>query len=398
MRITLLTTDFVPLVGGIADYLAGLLSSSRGKIDWSVYSTVPASGFGDGAFPYRITRLSETRRKGQRVGDGFLLIRRFNTLRWYLNLPWEAKALLRRVQSECRPDAVAIGGWCKLSHFWCQACRQLRIPYLLFAYGLELVEPVSLRLARARREDFRVARRVVSISRATKVRLLALGVQEERVVLVPPGIDPDRLQPMPETQSQALLSSSGLAHSPFVLAMGRLVRRKGFDMAVRAFGAIAPELPDISLVIAGSGPARFEVERAVADLGLGRRIRVLGEVTDVQKRALLQNCLFFVMPNRPIPGDMEGFGIVFLEAGMYGKAVIGGNNGGVPDAIIEGVTGFLVDTSGSIEPLCAAMRRLLCDPEAAERMGAAGRERALREFTWGRLAERFLDAVPPRNT
>src|SRR6185437_14744937 len=110
-------------------------------------------------------------------------------------------------------------------------------------------------------------------------------------------------------------------------------RRKGVDLAIRALSALGPSAADVRYVIAGAGPEEAQL-RALADhLGVAERVVFAGAVSDPEKVALMAECSIFVLPTRKVDGDVEGFGIVFLEAGWHGKPVIGGHNGGVPEAV-----------------------------------------------------------------
>jgi phosphatidylinositol alpha-1,6-mannosyltransferase len=258
---------------------------------------------------------------------------------------------------------------------------------------MELVESKPSKWREKRKQDFIEAKRVVSISGATTMKLIELGVEQHRIIMIPPGVRFESYEKLPLDSLNKVLSKLGLSDGRYILSLGRLVRRKGMDLAIRAFSEIAGAAPDLILVIAGDGPEAAALRALVNSLHLDSRVRFLGEVSESTKRALLQGCGFFLMPNRPVPGDMEGFGIVFLEAAAYGKAVIGGNNGGVPDAVIDGRTGLLVDTSGSHEPLTEAMQELLGTPGLSYQLGKAGEERVLKEFTWAYLASVFLDPI-----
>src|SRR5262249_1412795 len=118
-----------------------------------------------------------------------------------------------------------------------------------------------------------------------------------------------------------------------------------------------------------------------------------GPVDERTRNALFAECEAFVMANRRLPQDVEGFGIVFLEAALHGKPAIGGRNGGVPDAIDDGVTGYLVDTSAGPDDVARALRQVLGDPELASALGARGRERVLRDFAWGPRARAFTSTI-----
>jgi phosphatidylinositol alpha-1,6-mannosyltransferase len=179
-----------------------------------------------------------------------------------------------------------------------------------------------------------------------------------------------------------------------VLSVCRIVERKGLDLLIKAMSHLVGQHPDLLLVVAGSGPYRAELERLVESQDLANHVDFLGEVSESMKWSLYAACEFFVMPNRLLHGsDWEGFGIVFLEAAVAGKPAIGGNNGGVPDAIVDGETGFLVDTDGDEGPTLSAMRCLLQDEALRRAMGQAARRRALEQFSWEATASRFLTSV-----
>lgn len=392
-KIALLTTDSIPTVGGISEYLHGLLLASSTSIDWNVYSTIQRGDFDDASLPYRMVRLEESRRLGQRMGDAFALTRKMNTIHWRLSRQREARIFLRKVIQKCRPDLVMIGRWYIDSHFWCKACQEIRLPYVVFCYGLELVEPLTFWQSTWRRKDLQQATGIISISAHTSHVLNDLGVSDDKIVFIPPGILTKKLQPLPEGELNKEMSRFGLTGRRYILALGRLVKRKGFDLAIRAFAAVATEYPDIALVVAGDGCEKEEIEKIAGETGLEDRLSLLGKISDREKLALMQQCEFFLMPTRPVPGDMEGFGIVYLEAGALGKAVIGGNNGGVPDAVDHNKSGLLVDTELSLEPLVLAIRYLLDNPAQSRKMGEYGQQRALNSFSWEKIASSFVKYV-----
>jgi phosphatidylinositol alpha-1,6-mannosyltransferase len=340
-----------------------------------------------------MNRLSESRRLGKRFGDSFFLSRKLNTLNWMLNRAKEARKLVREILQKDKPDYIAVGRWWEPAHFWCSACQNLKLPYILFAYGLELIEPLSKRMSRARELDFCSAQKIISISRATTSELKKLGVDESKIIIVQPGINPQKMQPLSEDILQRILADLSLRDARYILGIGRLVKRKGFDLAIRAFANVAKDFPNISLVIVGDGPEMEDLKRIADEINLRKCICFPGKVTNEQKIALFQKCEFFVMPNRPVQGDMEGFGIVFLEAGIFGKAVIGGNNGGVPDAVVDGQTGILVDTLDSATPLANAMRCLLNNPSLSRQMGENGRLRAINDFDWKKISAIFIKKI-----
>ncbi|MCP4351378.1 MAG: glycosyltransferase family 4 protein [Desulfobacterales bacterium] len=392
MKIAILTTDSIPLIGGVADYLHNFCTELSKSIQFDVYSTVPSNTQSDIKPGYPIHRIADTRQLGHRFGDGFSPLRKANTMLWYLKRPLEAHSLLKNIQNKHIPDLLLIGRWEERSHFWCRACCSMSVPYYLFAYGMELTEEKTLKWYKRRNQDFLNAKRVISISKGTTDTLMRMsGVPEDRIWLLYPGIRLENLEKVSADVFYNVLQKNGLSKQRYILSLCRLVKRKGVDLALHAFADIADDFPELFLAIAGDGPELSDLRSLAVKLDLHERVKFLGEVDDITKRSLFQGCEFFIMPNRPIPGDMEGFGIVFLEAAMFGKAVIGGNNGGVPDAVIDGETGLLTDTSNSHQPLTESMLKLLLNPGLARKIGNAGQDRAGREFSWVNLGMQFTD-------
>jgi phosphatidylinositol alpha-1,6-mannosyltransferase len=172
-----------------------------------------------------------------------------------------------------------------------------------------------------------------------------------------------------------------------VLGVSRLVPRKGFDVLLRA----ASELdPCVQVAIAGGGRQRPALDALVEKLQLGARARLLGRVPDDALALLYGSADVFAMPcrDRWLGLEAEGFGIVFLEAAACGVPVVAGRSGGSHEAVVDGVTGFVVDGRAADE-VGDAVRRLLVDRELREHMGLAARDRAVTEFSYERLVERL---------
>ena len=146
------------------------------------------------------------------------------------------------------------------------------------------------------------------------------------------------------------------------------------------------ELPSLRYLIAGDGEERSRLEAMVDRLDLRHRVSFLGVVPDADLPAHYAACDIFLHPNRVDNGDIEGFGIVFLEAAAAAKPVVGGDSGGVPEAVERDVTGLLVDGS-DVAAIANAIRRLALSSELRTRFGRAGRERVERLFTWQRAAD-----------
>ncbi|MEA3450087.1 MAG: glycosyltransferase family 4 protein [Patescibacteria group bacterium] len=175
-----------------------------------------------------------------------------------------------------------------------------------------------------------------------------------------------------------------------LLTLGRLVKRKGVDMVIKAMPEIVKEVPRLEYYIAGVGPDEEYLKKEKEKLpeNIQEKIHFLGEVSEDEKWQYLRKCDIFIMPNREIAGDCEGFGIVFLEANLAGKPVIGGKSGGTADAILDHETGILVDGESADEILDAV---ILFARDIVQRIevGDKGMKRALSCFRWQDKAKEF---------
>jgi phosphatidylinositol alpha-1,6-mannosyltransferase len=168
--------------------------------------------------------------------------------------------------------------------------------------------------------------------------------------------------------------------------VGRLVPRKGFDLVLHSVARLRRQWPDVRYIILGNGPERMRLEQLAGELGVASNVRMLGHADEMTKWAAYELCDVFVMANRTLGGtDWEGFGIVFIEAALAGRAAVGGASGGTADAIAAGETGLLVDPERPGE-LTDAIRRLLDDCELRTRLADAAEQRAQTLFSASALS------------
>jgi phosphatidylinositol alpha-1,6-mannosyltransferase len=238
------------------------------------------------------------------------------------------------------------------------------------------------------RAALRGAACVIANSRFTAGLVGEAGVEPERIRIVHPGCDIDHFRPLPvdvELKQQLLCDR---AADRVILSVGGLVPRKGHDMVIRGLPGVLRRYPDVTYLIVTSDRRNYapldDLARAV-----GVREHVVfayGRPTGDLPRIYALSDLF-VMPSRERREacDAEGFGMVFLEASACGKAVVGGRSGGIGDAVVDGVTGLLVDPLDPAD-VAQAIVRVLEDRELAWRLGEQGRSRAVRDFTWTRVA------------
>lgn len=200
-----------------------------------------------------------------------------------------------------------------------------------------------------------------------------------KIIIVNPGIDESSISRL-ENITPLLQDKYQTKDKVTLLSLGRLVKRKGVDMVISAIASLDEETKNkLCYIVAGTG----EAEKYLKDLAADLKVKVIftGEVSELEKWSFLNLCDIFIMPARSIDGDFEGFGIVYLEANLYGKPVIAGRSGGVSDAVINNETGLLIDPENVAE-IANAIKTLVNNSEERMRMGKFGRERAINTFSW----------------
>ncbi|SEF61365.1 phosphatidylinositol alpha-1,6-mannosyltransferase [Actinacidiphila yanglinensis] len=209
-----------------------------------------------------------------------------------------------------------------------------------------------------------------------------------RMVQLPPGVDEKVFHPGPD--GPVLRARLGLADRPVVVCVSRLVPRKGQDTLILAMPRILHEIPDAVLLIVGDGPHRAELEKLAAHTGVAAAVRFTGSVPWSELPAHYGAGDVFAMPCRTRRGglDVEGLGIVYLEASATGLPVVAGDSGGAPDAVLDGESGYVV-RGGSPEQTSSRVLTLLRDPELRRSMGERGRRWVHEEWRWDLLANRL---------
>lgn len=221
---------------------------------------------------------------------------------------------------------------------------------------------------------------------------LARVMPPDRLVRLAPGVDTGVFRP--GAGGAEVRMSLGIGERPVVVCVSRMVPRKGQDTLVRCWPAVLREVPDAVLLLVGGGPSRARLERGVRSRGLGGSVFVTGPVPWGSLPAYYDAGDVFAMPCRTrMRGlDVEGFGIVYLEAAATGLPVVAGASGGAPDAVRDGETGVVVDGERPAA-VASALVALLADPARAREMGARGRDWIEREWRWDLVAERFAGVL-----
>jgi len=208
---------------------------------------------------------------------------------------------------------------------------------------------------------------------------------------IAPGIDTEHFKP---SDPSKLRREFGFDDRPTIISVGRLVHRKGQDRLVEAMSRIVKELPNALLVFVGEGPHRKVLDRLVKKYELQEHVQFIGRIhyADLPRYIALGDV--FAMPSRSrlLGLEVEGLGIVYLEASACGLPVVGGSSGGAPDAVKDGITGFVVD-GNNIDEIAERTTELLRDHELRKAMGQAGREWAVAEWRWQRWSSEFNETL-----
>jgi phosphatidylinositol alpha-1,6-mannosyltransferase len=219
------------------------------------------------------------------------------------------------------------------------------------------------------------------------------------LVLVHPAVDPQLFKPADPARIRRVF---GIDRGPVLLGLSRMVVRKNMAGILRAFAGVKREFPEATLILAGDGPEKENLRQLARDLGVDGSTLFPGVIRHeafIREHggSVYSAADVFAMPCLGSERDVEGFGIVYLEAGACEVPAIGSRVGGIPDAVVEGETGLLVDPSRP-EELEAAFLDLLRRPDRGRSLGVAARARIVRELTWEATGDRVLALMDgPRN-
>jgi len=255
----------------------------------------------------------------------------------------------------------------------------LRIPYVIYAHG----EEITLRALynrNAMKRIYNAASLVIANSNNTKNLLSNLGVERSKIEVIYPGVDTVKFNP--ELDHFALKKRYSIESNPVLLTVGRLEKRKGHDMVIKSLPTVLKKIPNLVYLIAGKGKEEDRLKSLVQELHLEKNVIFAGEIDYDELPLYYCSCDVFIMANRELKdGNIEGFGIVFIEAAACGKPVIAGDSGGAREAVMDGVTGFVVNPN-DIKSISEKIITLLENSSMSEQMGSKGRRRVESEFDW----------------
>ncbi|MBU3004316.1 glycosyltransferase family 4 protein [Paraglaciecola arctica] len=203
--------------------------------------------------------------------------------------------------------------------------------------------------------------------------------KDDKIDVLHPGVDATLFVPI--TEDKDFKQQMGWQGRKVIITVGRLQERKGQDMMIRATALLKQQFPEVLYAIIGRGDRLESLKALAAELGINDHVQFLTEVTDPQMIQCYQQCDVFILPNRTIGNDIEGFGMVLVEAQACGKPVIAGDSGGTRETMVINESGFVIDCT-DVELISSTVTRLLVDPEHSAQMGKIGRKHVESELDW----------------
>jgi phosphatidylinositol alpha-1,6-mannosyltransferase len=367
MRDLFITIDFPPDRGGVARYYGSLLSAMRfRRID---VLTQPI-------------RQSDINQSAPRINGEII---RKNLL---LRPPWWPRWIpilwhvIRGILKD-RPVFLYAGQLLPVGTVTMIASAVFRIPYCVFLHGLDLIESKTHARKRwlARCVMSHAACLIVN-STATK-NLIDPAIRNKEVLIVTPGCSMINVS-IPKHESDELRQKFRCVNSFVLFSLARLVERKGIHVMIRALKNVLHDIPHVQYIIGGDGPYRHALERLTREIRVQDHVMFLGDISEREAMRWYATCDLFCLTPCTLGGkDVEGYGIVYLEAGAFGKPVIGTRTGGVSEAVEHEKTGILVPENDPVKT-ANAIRKILMNHQYAEALGREGKRRVEADASWDR--------------
>ena len=371
--------DFKPLLGGVANYghELALQFSKRARVH-VLGRELPGTPAFDRNLPYAITRI-RTPQSG------------------LLSFPLFARTLRTLIQRE-PPDAIFCPMWFPDGAACRWAVGAARIPYYVAAHGTEVFDNFiglknSVRTLLVRgleRKVFDQARKIFPVSRYTRNAILERAPgNESKTIAVPNGVNWESFQRTPVTSD---LRAKYQPHGErILLTVTRLHAYKGVDRMLESLPEISRSVPGVKYLVVGVGPDQARLQELSARLGLQDRVSFLGRLAFSEIVELYSLADLFVLLSREELPDVEGFGLVFLEAAACGLPSVGGRSGGIPEAVDDGRSGWLVDPS-NIREIAATIIDVLSSPGKLERASEVCLAKA-RKAGWEQAATTIFEEM-----
>lgn len=372
-RTLVITNDFPPRKGGIQTFVEQLVSQMYPRSLVVFTSNWPGSQNYDNTIPYDVVRIS-----------GKVLLPTPRRIR-------QAKALIR--QYDC--DQVLFGALAPLG-LMSRSLKRAGVKNIVaLTHGHEAGWARIPGLKFLLRMSARHVDVITYLTEYTKNQITELMPSGADLVQLTPAVDTDRFHPLSEPEREELRRKYQLNGKLVLIGISRLMPRKGFDSVIQIMPRLLKDFPNLKFVIAGGGPDQNRLRKLINRNQVGDSVMLLGSIQHELLPAIYNLGNLFAMPCRTrLSGlDVEGFGIVYLEAAACGLAVVAGDSGGAPEAVLSNVTGYVVNH----ETIYSRLKQLLEDEKLREKFGTAGRNWVAENFTLASRGETIKSLLAKRS-
>lgn len=368
-KLLLLSEIFPPVHGG------------SGRWFWEVYTRLPhkqsviAAGTSDNCEEFDHNSPLKTFRL--RLASANWGIKSLEGLGFYWRNFWAVKHIIRQQNIDvlhcgrCLPEGVLA---------YCLK-KTTGIDYLCYVHGEDIETASSSReLSWLVKKALNGATKLIANSRnSADILIDKWQVPEAKVEVIHPGVDTQVFTPA--AQCAATKEKLGWQNRRVVLTVGRLQQRKGQDMMIKAMQGIVQQHPDVLYAIVGQGEQEPHLRALISELSLQDSVVIMPQLSDSEMLKCYQQCDLFILPNRTVNNDIEGFGIVLLEAQACAKAVVAGDSGGTAETMLVNESGLIIDCT-SVDNIIATVNHLLSHPDTRAKLGLRGREHVVSSLDW----------------
>lgn len=273
----------------------------------------------------------------------------------------------------------------------------IKLPYIVSTHGTDILSGQKNQWKSfLSKKILSNAQNITANSQYTKKLLTKLGIDEKKIHVIYPGISVEtRLIASREQASNQIINHYNLNNKPILLTVARLVSRKGIDNVIKSLPQVWQKFPDLTYIIAGAGPDKDylqQLSNQTMEQFKNKNIIFFENPDNELKNILYELSDVFILTGREENGDVEGFGIVYLEAALYHQPSIAGQLGGASEAVIDGKTGILVDPD-NLDQISNTITKLFENKKLRLTLGENAHLRAVQQFTWGQQAKPFSNLL-----
>jgi len=378
MKKTLLISEIFPPVHG-----------GSGRWFWELYSRLPkdeyfiAAGSNKNVDTISFDKTLQLNLKRFNLSSTSWGIRSLTGLKLYWRTFWQLRKHIKQN---------------KITHIHCGRCipegfmgymlsKVLRLPLLCYVHGEDVEAAATSReLSWIVNKVLAHSQTIICNSQNTSSILMNNWlISESKIKTLNPGVDTNIF--VPAEQSTLIRKNLGWESRPVVLTVGRLQKRKGQDMMIKALPQIKQKIPNILYALVGGGEELYSLTELVSKLNLTDNVMFMAEINDQTMLDCYQQCDLFILPNRTVEQDIEGFGMVLVEAQSCEKVVVAGDSGGTSETMVLNETGFIIDCT-SPAPIAEMVTNLLMKPELRHKMGKKARIHVTATLDWKVHAEK----------